>query len=103
MTKHVPPFAGWLASCGRSLRDIASEVGVTEGAIRFYSRGRSIPKPKTLRKLVTLTGLPVEAFLYPREKVAPIDDGAPTLRQLAQVLARGRKPETVTIRRERAK
>lgn len=70
MRKQTPAFGVWFKASGKRFDEVAELVGVTEGAIRHYAVGRAIPKPATLKKLRALTGLPLEAFLFPFERTA---------------------------------
>lgn len=70
MARRRPPtpFRQWYESNGSpECKVLAERLECTEGSVRHYLAGRAIPKPKTLRHLKDLTGLPSDAFLFPFE------------------------------------
>lgn len=60
------PLQAWIAqqmAIGKSLDDIASEVGVTRQAVDYWKRGVSRPGTQTLPVLMRKTGLGIEELL----------------------------------------
>lgn len=66
--RPVTPFRRWYKANGEPHpQTLADHLKINEGSIRHYLAGRAIPKPETLKGLREMTGLPLEAFLYPFE------------------------------------
>ena len=63
-------FRRWYQEHGTTIAAFAVVLGCTEGSVRHYLGGAAIPRPEILRKLTTMTGLPLEAFLFPFEPLA---------------------------------
>lgn len=67
---RLAPFGQWMEANGfgpKRHAELAKILKCSEASIRNYRLGLVPPKLPMLGKLTTLTGLPVEAFLFPRE------------------------------------
>ena len=49
---------------GWSQPDLAQRLGVTQGAVSTWERGRGVPRPKHQRHLADLFGVPIEAIAF---------------------------------------
>lgn len=68
---RVTAFGQWLTAQGYDAShydQLGAALGCTGGSIRHYVNGKAIPRPAMLRKLVALTGLPFDAFLFPSQR-----------------------------------
>lgn len=64
-------FRRWYQEHGTTpITALAVVLGCTEGSVHHYLGGAAIPRPAILRNLTKLTGLPLEAFLFPFDPLA---------------------------------
>lgn len=50
----------------RRVAQVALDLGIHEGAVRQWARGRTIPTPKNMKALEAYCGIPVTAWFTPR-------------------------------------
>jgi transcriptional regulator with XRE-family HTH domain len=61
----------WLTENKVTYQDLATRLGVTEGAVHHYVAGRNRPKAETLVKLSEITGIsPGDLLAAPAELIA---------------------------------
>jgi transcriptional regulator with XRE-family HTH domain len=68
------PIGRWRARYQVRQEDLAQRCGLSQQAISAYEAGHRVPRGASLRKLQEVTGLPLEALLFPQEYLAAHPD-----------------------------
>lgn len=62
MQKNKTPLGRWMVKHGATVTGVARDVGITRARLYHYLHGNATPQLPILRRLMKLTGLPMDAF-----------------------------------------
>jgi len=59
----------YLEATGTTQRELADQLGITQGALSMIKNGQRVPRPELALRIHSLTGVPLETLLT-RQEVA---------------------------------